>query len=90
MSFLSFAAKNPFRNKLRIFFILILLVMGILAITASITISQVSTQLLGGALNSGGGNLEISSNSSLTKNDLKNIKNVKGNSGSYWNIILYR
>ena len=78
MSFLSFAAKNPFRNKLRIFFILVLLTSGILAITTSITISKVSTQLLGGALNSGGGNLEISGNSSLTKNDLKCIKNVTG------------
>ena len=78
MSFLSFAAKNPFRNKLRIIFILMLLVMGILAITASITLSQVSTQLLGGALNSGGGHVEISNNGSLTKNDLKNIENVKG------------
>ena len=77
---MNFAVKNAFRNKLRTFFIIILLVMGVLAIIASMALSQVSTEILGGALSSGGGNFEVkdSKSNSLTINDLNNIKNIKG------------
>lgn len=78
MSFLSFSVKNPFRNKLRTIFVIIFLIIGILAITSSMALSHVSTQIFDANFNIGGANLNILGDKYLSSNDLNTIKNIDG------------
>lgn len=78
MSFLSFTLKNPFRNKLRTIFVIIFLIIGILAITSSITLSNVSTQIFNANFNTGGANLNILGDKYISSNDLNTIKKIDG------------
>ncbi|ADZ09721.1 protein of unknown function DUF214 [Methanobacterium lacus] len=77
MSFLSFAAKNPFRTKLRTIFIVILLVLGVIAVTASVGVSVYSTKLFGEMFNSGGADLSVLSDGYLSTGDLNNLTGIK-------------
>lgn len=77
MSFLTFAAKNPFRTKLRTIFIVILLVLGVLAVTASVGVSVYSTKIFGDMFNSGGADITIMGNGYLSSGDLNNLTGIK-------------
>ena len=78
MSFLSFAGKNPFRNKLRTFFIIGLLVLGVLALTVSVAFSHFSIQFFGETLTSGGADLNLVTDDYFSLEDLNAIKKIDG------------
>ena len=75
MNFLFFAAKNPLRSKLRTFFVIILLTVGVLCIFTSFTFSSfITSQIeeLGGISSS---DLSVYGDN-LTQNDLNKIRNI--------------
>jgi putative ABC transport system permease protein len=77
MSFLTFAAKNPFRTKLRTIFIVILLVLGVIAIATSVSVSVYSTKFFGDMFNSGGADLNALGDGYLSTGDLNNLTGIK-------------
>lgn len=77
MSFLTFAAKNPFRTKLRTIFMVILLVLGVIAIATSVSVSVYSTKLFGEMFNSGGADLSVIGDGYLSMGDLNNLTGIK-------------
>ena len=70
MSFLSFALKNPFRNKLRSLFVIFLLILGILSIGGIVTFSELSSQIMESSLDPGGLDITITQNGYLNITDL--------------------
>lgn len=78
MSFLSFGVKNPFRSKLRTFFLIGLLTIGILAVTVSTTSSCLATQLLGATYTSGGADIILQGDDYLSMNNLNKVRSING------------
>ena len=77
MNFLYFASKNPFRNKLRTFFVIILLTLGILAVIGSVTFSEITTNAIEQSLDKGGSDITLGKDN-ITTTDLNNIKGLDG------------
>ncbi len=78
MSFLSFALKNPFRNKLRSLFVIFLLILGILSIGGIVTFSELSSQIMESSLDPGGLDITITQNGYLNITDLNKLKSIDG------------
>ena len=78
MHLISFALRMPYRNKLRTFFVVGLLTLGILSIMGSITFSELSVRTIEQFI-AGGAPLSVSKNDSqLSMDELNKIKGIKG------------
>jgi len=79
MSFLIFSVKNAFRGKLRFILTLILLVIGISALSSSIGLFYLSEDLLQIPGNdNGGADFNIYSNNTFSLEELNKIQSTKG------------
>lgn len=78
MGFIAFALKNPFRAKLRSFFVIFLLILGILSVVGIVTFSELSSQIMASSLDPGGLDFTITQNGYLNTTDLNKIKIING------------
>ena len=77
MNFLYFASKNPFRNKLRTFFVIILLTLGIMAIVGIETFSVITNNAMDESYYKGGADINLYKDN-ISAADLNTIKGLDG------------
>jgi len=77
MNFLYFASKNPFRNKLRTFFVIMLLTLGIMAIVGIETFSVITNNAMDESYYKGGADINLYKDN-ISAADLNTIKGLEG------------